>query len=332
MRHASRIGVVALRLLAGSARGRGHVHGHQHQRFGSRIVAAGDPRRQRRRRRRHDRCSTSPAAGVHTIAPLTALPSRSRTPSTIDGYHAARLEPRTRTGPACRTTPCTGSRSTARTRAAATDRRLSASQGAFAFVVRGLVINRAPAAAIQVSSATTATVEGCFLGLDPTGLTALPNTYGVYVEVGVESFRSGASLPAQRNVISGNVTQNIGFGCLVRQRRLGPHHPGQLPRSGRDRTRPGRSTRRPATRPASRSASACTNVTIGGPTAASRNVISGNGIPGVGISNSFCGTCVTGIVVQGNYIGTDVTGTLPLGNGDPRASASTRPATTSSTT
>jgi CSLREA domain-containing protein len=54
------------------------------------------------------------------------------------------------------------------------------------------------------------------------------------------------------------------------------------------------------------------NNTIGGTTAAQRNVISGNGARGLHIS----GSGATGNLVQGNYIGTDVTGTSRLGNSD----------------
>jgi hypothetical protein len=51
--------------------------------------------------------------------------------------------------------------------------------------------------------------------------------------------------------------------------------------------------------------------TIGGTTAAARNVVSGNSQIGIGIENAGA----TNNVVQGNFIGTDATGTLPLGNG-----------------
>ena len=52
------------------------------------------------------------------------------------------------------------------------------------------------------------------------------------------------------------------------------------------------------------------NNTVGGTTAATRNVSLGGNLWGVRID----GSTATGNLVQGNYIGTDVTGTLPLGN------------------
>ena len=52
------------------------------------------------------------------------------------------------------------------------------------------------------------------------------------------------------------------------------------------------------------------NNTIGGTTAAARNIISGNRLPGIAIGGEFS----TGNRVQGNYVGTNVTGTGDLGN------------------
>jgi CSLREA domain-containing protein len=53
-----------------------------------------------------------------------------------------------------------------------------------------------------------------------------------------------------------------------------------------------------------------TNNVIGGTSAATRNVISGNGGHGVWVRESP----TSGTVISGNYIGTDVSGTLDLGN------------------
>lgn len=56
------------------------------------------------------------------------------------------------------------------------------------------------------------------------------------------------------------------------------------------------------------------NNTIGGTTAATRNLISGNNFEGIEINGSDSGA--TGNLVQGNYIGTDINGTVDLGNTD----------------
>jgi hypothetical protein len=54
--------------------------------------------------------------------------------------------------------------------------------------------------------------------------------------------------------------------------------------------------------------------TIGGATAAARNVLSGNTIAGIQFGEPTKGGAVNN-VVQGNFIGTDVSGDLPVPNG-----------------
>ena len=180
------------------------------------------------------------------------------------------------------------------------------------FTIDGLVINRAPGAAIQVNSAS-GTVTGCFLGTDSTGMTAQPNNFGIEIDNGSGIVQIGGTLPAQRNVISGNSGAQIGFGCwfgggsghTIQGSFIGPAANG---------------TERPAGSPAGNQTGVglcfqVTNVAIGGAAAGAGNVISGNSFFGISVSNSFSGFQVTDIVVRNNFMGTDLTGTLPLPNG-----------------
>ena len=179
------------------------------------------------------------------------------------------------------------------------------------FVIEGLVINRAPGAAIQVI-AGVGSVVGCFLGTDATGATALPNFWGIEVEAST-GVQIGGTLPAQRNIISGNTSAQIGVGCytvggsghIIQGNFIGPAANG---------------TEKPAGSPGGNQTGVglcfqVTNVAIGGAAAGARNVISGNSFFGISVSNSFSGFQVTDIVVRNNFMGTDLTGTLPLPNG-----------------
>jgi titin len=59
------------------------------------------------------------------------------------------------------------------------------------------------------------------------------------------------------------------------------------------------------------------NNTVGGTSAAARNIISGNRLNGVVIgTDAFSGAAASGNTVLGNYIGTDITGTTALGNAE----------------
>jgi IPT/TIG domain/S-layer homology domain len=180
------------------------------------------------------------------------------------------------------------------------------------FIVEGLVINRAPGAAIQVNSATGGTISGNFLGTDATGMTALPNYYGVEIE-GSTGVQIGGTLPAQRNVISGNGGAQVGFGCYfnggtghgIQGNFIGPAASGTAVPSGS----PGGNQT---------GIGLCflvTDVEIGGAAAGARNVISGNAFIGINVSNAFAGFQVTDVVIRNNLLGTDLTGTQALPNG-----------------
>src|SRR5207244_9067641 len=76
--------------------------------------------------------------------------------------------------------------------------------------VRGLVINRfsTGVAMLSIDSANN-WVQGSFIGTDPTGTTALPNRFGIYMQGGtnhntIGTNGDGTDDAAERNLISGN--------------------------------------------------------------------------------------------------------------------------------
>ncbi|HEX4796685.1 MAG TPA: PKD domain-containing protein [Humisphaera sp.] len=150
------------------------------------------------------------------------------------------------------------------------------------------------------SGAVANQVLGNSIGLDVTGLTALPNTvYGVEINSSVNNIIGGTSLQA-RNTISGNTKSGIviggsATGNQVLGNLIGTDITGLLARpNGLDGIDIFGSS---------------LNV-IGGTTAAARNIISGNASDGIVIGDKTS----TGNVIAGNYIGTDITGLHALAN------------------
>ncbi len=245
-------------------------------------------------------------SGVQTLQPATPYPTIVAM-VTIDGY--------TQPGSSANTNgPGLGDNSTHRIEIDAGGQSsgygivfLPGSSGS---VLRGLVINRAIAGAVGIFASNTIMIEGCFLGIDPTGSSVPgPEPFGVLIDDGATGVVIGGTAPAARNVISGAQIGGIGFGNddgaggadhVVEGNFIGTNAAGTgaLPNDF------GISM-----------AFGVTNSTIGGTAPAARNVISGNTGRGVLISNSLGDPGITGDVVEGNFIGTDVTGTLPLGNG-----------------
>jgi CSLREA domain-containing protein len=151
---------------------------------------------------------------------------------------------------------------------------------------------------ISGASSSGNLVQGNLIGTTATGIAALGNGgQGVFID-NASNNTVGGPTATERNIISGNVQTGImilnagATGNLVQGNLIGTDASGTAAlANGTDGVR---------------IAGAPSN-TIGGPTAAARNVISGNGAHGVNIGSS-------GNLVQGNFIGTDVTGTADLGN------------------
>jgi hypothetical protein len=246
-------------------------------------------------------------SGVQTIAPATPYPIISA-PVTIDGYTQPGSSPNTN-GPGL------GDNSThlieINSAGPGSGHGLDFFPGSAGSTVRGLVINRSQAAAIADFGANNVTIEGCFLGTDPTGTSVPgPEAYGVLIDDGATGVHVGGTTPDARNVISGAGVTGVGFGDFdggggsgnfVEGNLIGTNAAGtgSLPNDfGIDL------------------ASGASNVTVGGTTAAARNVISGNSGRGILLGNSIGAGTVVNNTIEGNWIGTDVTGTLPLGNGE----------------
>ena len=169
--------------------------------------------------------------------------------------------------------------------------------------VRGLVMNRL-STAIDLNGSNNNTIEGNFLGTDPTGTTAQPNIQGVRMIFTANNNTIGGTLPAARNLISGNSgigvqievnsSGNVVQGNFIGTNAAGNAALGNVPSAAGIITVGNNSQ----------------NTLIGGDTVAARNVI----VPdaqgaGIDISNTH-----SGVQVRGNFIGTDLTGTVRLEN------------------
>lgn len=155
-------------------------------------------------------------------------------------------------------------------------------------------------------------VAGNYLGVNATGTVAMPNgAAGVAVFGGAKNTRIGTDAngkadTAERNIISGNghvgiYIADVGTtGTMVAGNYIGTDVSGTEAVGN-------------AWEGVSIGSGATANW-IGGVNAASRNVISGNGMAGVTIGRLFSGPGTTGNIVAGNYIGTDAGGMDPVPN------------------
>jgi hypothetical protein len=232
--------------------------------------------------------------GVHTISPLTALLAITEA-VTIDGY----------------TQPGSSANTHATTQGLNTVLKIELNGvnsgsnfsgltiNADNCTVRGLVIDSFVHNGIDIN-ASSAVIEGDFIGTDPTGTIARPNgsggNGGIILGNGTPSDCTiGGTTPAARNLISGNVGPGVntgtGTGNTVQGNLIGTDVTGTLALGNTDR---------------GVFVNGSNNI-VGGTTVAARNIISANG-RGVDL---FGGSNNT---VQGNFIGTDVTGTIALSN------------------
>lgn len=240
----------------------------------------------------------SGATSVCTISPLSPLPSLTADTTVIDGY--------TQSG-ARANSGATAAGDNAEVTINIDGMLCSSSSGCNGItlqgssdVIRGLSVTNFSGVGIRLGGQDS-TVQGNFLGVEPDGKTAGANGSGVSTSTSAGLI--GGVTAADRNVISGNTSS----GVAVSSTALGIDIEGNLIGT----TAAGNAALRNATGVFLYQAScySCSGptVTVGGSSAASRNVISGNG-EGIGSLYS------TKVLIEGNYIGTDVAGTSAVPN------------------
>ncbi|HEX9004445.1 MAG TPA: right-handed parallel beta-helix repeat-containing protein, partial [Blastocatellia bacterium] len=154
---------------------------------------------------------------------------------------------------------------------------------------------------VFINGSATNQILGNFIGTNVAGTAALPNAIGISISQAPNNTIGGTAAGAG-NVISGNTQHGLqiigaaSIGNLVQGNfigvnanataALGNGNTGVLLNNS-------------------------VSNTIGGLTAAARNIISGN----VGDGIAIVGSATTGNLVQGNHIGTDPAGTSAIGNG-----------------
>ncbi len=169
-------------------------------------------------------------------------------------------------------------------------------------VVQGLVINRFQEAGIRIDTGGGNTIINNFIGTNVAGTAALPNFNRGILIVGTTGNFIGNGTVAGRNIISGNsgrgIDINAGGSATVSGNYIGTNAAGtgKIPNNSHGIEIVDSS-----------------GSTIGGTTAITRNVISGNDGDGVLIIGDI-GLPASNNVVSGNYIGVDSTGGVVLNN------------------
>ena len=172
------------------------------------------------------------------------------------------------------------------------------------FIIENLISgNKSDGVAIFNPGTNGNTLQGNTIGIDATGMAALPNAgVGVWIGEGASDTSIGGTDASVRNVISGNKWGGISInhaettGTRVQGNYIGTNKNGDtaLPNGGDGVYISGIQS------------------VIGGSESGAGNLISGNTASGITLTEPG-----TSNIVQGNYIGTDVTGTTMSGPAGP---------------
>ncbi|HEX8071742.1 MAG TPA: FG-GAP-like repeat-containing protein [Pyrinomonadaceae bacterium] len=230
-----------------------------------------------------------PGAGVHTITPATALPDITA-PVIIDGY--------TQPG-ASANTLAVGDDAVLLIELAGTNGRLSLTGGESG--VRGLVLQR-----VSLATGNGNNVAGCFIGTNAAG-TARAGAGGRILIHDSDNNTIGGTSVAARNVIA-NLASGGADASIFVDGTGGNGSAGNTIVNNYIGTDKNGTTELSGTELGIFLYFNSNGTTVGGTTAAARNVISGNAAGGIAVADGV------GNIIRGNYIGVAADGTAPLGN------------------
>ena len=174
--------------------------------------------------------------------------------------------------------------------------------------IQGLSIVSFDGAAISIDGASGATISGNYLGVLPGGTSFGSNTIGVEIDGGARNNTIGGLTAAKRNVIAGGH-----YSISIDGISSGPQTSDNVIEGNYIGTNASGATAKQASYDIVIAGGAQNN-TIGGTTAAARNVLAGSEYAGVQIEGIPTGPQTTGNVVEGNYIGINAAGTAALPN------------------
>lgn len=171
--------------------------------------------------------------------------------------------------------------------------------------VRGFIITgfRGNGVHFTGASATGNTIAGCYIGTNAAGTGAAQNVLGVLVDAGAKNNLIGGASAAARNVISGNQNQGLAIRDAGTSNNSAQGNYLGLNAAG--------TAALPNGFAGVEIFNGASGNTIGGTSAAARNVISGNAPQGVSISD----TGSNNNIVLGNFIGTNAAGVSAVPNG-----------------
>ncbi|TAE00502.1 MAG: hypothetical protein EAZ97_05700 [Bacteroidetes bacterium] len=173
-------------------------------------------------------------------------------------------------------------------------------------VIKGLSITNFSQAGIAISNSNSNIIEGCYIGLDPLGVTDFGNAnIGIEINSTSQFNTIGGTTLASRNIISGNTNKGIMVANSSAYNTISNNYIGTN-RNGTSNVGITQITGISLETNANRNM-------IGGATVAERNIISGNATHGIILTQGGTGISNNNFV-KGNYIGIDANGTTALAN------------------